>query len=94
MRGMLWAFRNQPLAERSKLGRAAFEIASERGTGNRQVFGTPRGGSALRDLNISKTQSSQCRTQLRHVPRIDRLWVLQLVVVHHLRLRHAGHTGP
>jgi len=35
------AFQNQPLAERSNLGRAAFEIANERGAGNREVFGTP-----------------------------------------------------
>jgi hypothetical protein len=40
-------FQNQPLAERSRLGRAAFEIASERGTGNRQVFGTPAPASSM-----------------------------------------------
>ena len=35
---------------------------------------------------------ARMRTQLRNVPWIDRLWVLYLVVVQHLRLRHAGHA--
>jgi len=42
--GAWGVFQNQPLAERSKLSRAALEIASERGTGNRHGFGTLRGG--------------------------------------------------
>src|SRR5256885_15149966 len=37
-------------------------------------------------------RSGKDERSLRHVPRIDRLRVLQLVVVHHLRLGAAGKT--